>query len=254
MYCWAVNSCFVGGTISAQKGSTVMNQAELYVTTNGGGTWSSVLATPLTTDFPAFTDMACMSTTSCVVVGSDQGQSAGTTPADLAFLTNDAGATWTPITVPSASTTYGLYGIACNTTTHCLATGVSSIANNPLGGASLVALAFSAAGTASSTLEGVTISGLGGADGVDSVIQAQYGVTPVGSLTGAFDYFDAALSQGNSFSSVKVKVCNAAVTSTSSVSWWNPSANAGAGGSGLSFFKTLGGRSHEAQRSGSSPV
>jgi hypothetical protein len=231
MYCGAVDSCFVGGTTTVTTGSNTHQHAELYETVDGGMTWTSSLSVSLVAPntYPAFTDMSCMSASRCIVVGEDQDPTAAF-PSELIYLTNDAGATWTPMTVPTASAEFGLFSIDCNTSVHCLAVGVSSAAGNPLGGASLVAVSLSSGGVASSTLEGVTVSGHGGADGVDSVIQAQYGVTPVGSLPGAVSFFDAALSQGNSFSSVKVKVCSPDVTPNSAVSWWNPSSNAGAGG------------------------
>lgn len=58
---------------------------------------------------------------------------------------------------------------------------------------------------------------------------AQYSSDPVGapSFSASGEYFDAALSSGNSFSSMTINDCNLGGGNT--LQWWNPQANAGAG-------------------------
>ena len=55
-------------------------------------------------------------------------------------------------------------------------------------------------------------------------------MSPVGALPGASAFFDADLSQGNTFSSVGLKVCGNTITASSTVSWWDPSLSSGSGG------------------------
>lgn len=83
----------------------------------------------------------------------------------------------------------------------------------------------SSSGTATCTNDGTTAS----AAGVGALTVAQYGSDPVGAPTfsSAGEYFDVALSSGNSFTSATVDDCN--LGGGTGLEWWNPQANAGAG-------------------------
>jgi serine protease len=84
----------------------------------------------------------------------------------------------------------------------------------------------SSTGTASATNDQTTASGTG----VGALTVAQYSSDPVGSPTfsSAGEYFDVALSSGNSFTATTIKDCN--LNGGNSLQWWNPQANAGVGG------------------------
>ena len=69
----------------------------------------------------------------------------------------------------------------------------------------------------------------GGTPGVDTLSETQYGTNPVGNLNDGSNYFDVAASSGNLFSDVIIQDCNG-VTDASVLSWWDPTANSGAGG------------------------
>jgi len=58
---------------------------------------------------------------------------------------------------------------------------------------------------------------------------AQYGSDPVGAPTfsSTGEYFDVALSSGNSFTSATINDCN--LGGGTGLEWWNPQASAGAG-------------------------
>lgn len=230
--CPTPTECFAGGF---ESGGNESQAAVLFQTSNLGLTWRMALVVPppTTNGVPeannVFSDMSCLTTSTCIVVGATlPNSSTSTSQQELSYITTDGGGAWTPMTVPSQSAPYVFEGISCPTATHCLGIG-STQTSSLLGSGALVALSISAGGVASSTLEGMTVAGAGGADGADSVIQAQYPESPVGDLASASDYFDAALSQGNSFSSLRVEVCNRNVTPTSTISWWDPTADGGSG-------------------------
>lgn len=232
LVCPTTTECFAGGF---ESGGLENQSAVLYETGNLGITWRAALVVPPPTkngrpqSLNLFADMSCPTTNTCIVVGATLANpSDNISQQELSYVTTDGGNTWAPMTVPSQSAPYVFEGIACPSATHCVGIG-STQGSSLLGSGTLVALSISAGGLASSTLEGVTVAGQGGADGADSVIQAQYPETPVGSLANASDYIDAALSQGNSFSSLQVDVCNSSVTPSSTVSWWDPTADGGGG-------------------------
>jgi len=81
-------------------------------------------------------------------------------------------------------------------------------------------------GTALATLGPTSAS----ATGVGTVNVLQYQSNPVGTpnYTSTGVYFDVAASAGNSFSSEVIQDCD--LNGGSSLLWWNPAANAGAGG------------------------
>jgi hypothetical protein len=80
-------------------------------------------------------------------------------------------------------------------------------------------------GTATCTNDNTTAS----ATGIGGLTVSQYGSDPVGtpSFNASGEYFDVALSSGNSFTSTTVQDCN--LSGGTSLQWWNPQANAGAG-------------------------
>jgi hypothetical protein len=98
----------------------------------------------------------------------------------------------------------------------------------PSAGTITVSGAVSTDGTATTSTDQVTATATGGTDGVDTVGEAQYGTDPVGSLTDGTNYFDVDASPHNTFSRVVVQDCNDATTSTL-LTWWNPSADGGEG-------------------------
>jgi hypothetical protein len=89
--------------------------------------------------------------------------------------------------------------------------------------------AVATGGTISTGSQQIAASAQGGTVGVDTISEAEYGTSPVGNLTDGANYFDVAASTGNTFSSVVVQDCNN-VTESSVLDWWDPTANAGAGG------------------------
>ena len=74
----------------------------------------------------------------------------------------------------------------------------------------------------------MTATATGGTSGVDAVTETQYSIPPVQALTDGSNYFDVAVSS-SSFSQVVVADCNA-VTASSVLYWWDPSAFGGFGG------------------------
>ena len=83
----------------------------------------------------------------------------------------------------------------------------------------------SSSGTATCTNDSTTAS----ATGVGALTVAQYGSDPVGAPTfsSTGEYFDVALSSGNSFTSATINDCN--LNGGTGLEWWNPQASAGAG-------------------------
>ena len=83
----------------------------------------------------------------------------------------------------------------------------------------------SSTGTATATNDSATASGTG----VGALTVAQYGSDPVAAptFTSSGQYFDVALSAGNSFTSLTITDCN--LGGGNSLEWFNPAANGGAG-------------------------
>jgi len=84
-------------------------------------------------------------------------------------------------------------------------------------------------GTITVGSSGVEASAQGGTSGVDTLQQSDYDTNPVGNLNDGLGYFDVVASTGNTFSTIVINDC-AGVTAASVLSWWDPTANAGAGG------------------------
>lgn len=192
----------------------------ILVTTDGGTTWTSQQSGGSSFGPGRIT---CLDTSTCWAVGF---VNAGGQPNEAGIeVTTDGGNTWTAKQVPSGVSGYPLSAVSCLSDTDCWVVGRSG------SGASIINYALSSGGTASSGSFGVTVTGTGGTDGVDSVSEAEYVGDPVGNLTDGNNYFDVAASTGNTFSSVVIQDCNDVTTSTS-LDWWDPSANAGSGGWG----------------------
>jgi hypothetical protein len=83
----------------------------------------------------------------------------------------------------------------------------------------------SSSGTCSATNDATTASG----SGEGSLTVSQYSSDPVGaaSFSSASEYFDVEIASGSSFSSLTITDCN--LNGGTSIEWWNPQANAGAG-------------------------
>jgi hypothetical protein len=84
-------------------------------------------------------------------------------------------------------------------------------------------------GTISTGSTEVQATAQGGTTGVDTLSESEYGTNPVGNLNDGTNYFDVAASAGSTFSSVVIQDCNGVAASTV-LSWWDPTANSGAGG------------------------
>jgi hypothetical protein len=104
--CPTTSVCFTVGV-----GSSEQNVGE--VTTNGGGTWSS-LVLPSTSNYP-LDEIACPDTEHCMAVGDSDG--------DAAISTEDGGSTWTNVDLPS--TGGGIGSIWCTSDLDCFVTGNS---------------------------------------------------------------------------------------------------------------------------------
>ncbi len=81
----------------------------------------------------------------------------------------------------------------------------------------------SSSSSCSTTNAGTTVT----VTGTGAVTLAQYSSDPVGNLSSGTEYFDVQASSGNSLTSVSIDDCN--LGGGTSLSWWNPAANSGAG-------------------------
>jgi hypothetical protein len=169
-----------------------------------------------------FEGISCLSSTYCWAVGgkfTDEAYDG----ANNGYVYRWDGTSWTPAEVPATASVFSVSGIACPTMATCLATGYYA------NGAAVIDYGVSNGGTATAGVDQVSLTASGGTDNVDSVSEAQYGPDPVGALTDGTSFFDMALSSGNTFNNVVLEDCND-VTSSSTLDWWNPSANSGGGG------------------------
>jgi len=83
----------------------------------------------------------------------------------------------------------------------------------------------SSTGTATATTDSTTASAMG----VGALTLGEYGSDPVGAPTfsSAGEYFDVALSPGNSFTTATINDCN--LNGGGTIVWWNPAASGGSG-------------------------
>jgi hypothetical protein len=91
------------------------------------------------------------------------------------------------------------------------------------------AASFADGGTITAQADQIEASTNGGTANTDSISTAEYGTDPVGNLTDGSNYFDVAASAGNTFASINLSDCDQ-ITTTSTLAWWDPTLNAGAGG------------------------
>jgi hypothetical protein len=86
------------------------------------------------------------------------------------------------------------------------------------------AAAVSSGGTASTGTDQISATASGGTDGVDAVTETQYASDPVKGLTDGSNFFDVAVSSGNTFKTVTIEDCNN-VTGSSQLRWWDSGAS-----------------------------
>ena len=198
------------------------NPGTIVETTDGGNTWTTQLMVSSAMGDNFFEGISCLSSTYCWAVGgkfTDEAYDG----ANNGYVYRWDGNTWTQAEVPTSASVFSVSGIACPNMATCLATGYYA------NGASVIDYGVSSNGTANAGVNDVNLTATGGTDGADSVSEAQYGPDPVGTLQNGNNFFDVALSDNNTFSGVVVQDCNG-VTPSSSLNWWDPSANSGSGG------------------------
>ena len=126
--CPSPSDCIaVGGTEQGPLGRNPGVIEPVVATTGDGGfTWTeSLIALPSIYSGALFYSVACPASDSCVAVGT------GTSPTGLpqaliAQTTND-GLTWSVVTTTSIPSEAELFGVACPTSTTCIATGTSIV-------------------------------------------------------------------------------------------------------------------------------
>ncbi len=107
--------------------------------------------------------------------------------------------------------------------------GIAGAISSPIAPAASISSASSGsnsyAGTASATNDNATATATGGG----ALTVSQFGSNPAGapSFSSAGEYFNVALSSGNSFTATTIDDCN--LNGGNSLRWWNPAASSGAG-------------------------
>lgn len=211
--CVSVSQCWAVGGVES---------GTIIATTDGGTTWTTQLTPPLPVGASKaeFRGISCLSATDCWAAGGME--NADGQPNAFIYVTHD-GTTWIPVAIPGSAAPYTMNSMECPTAAECFSAGEYS------GGSDLVSIGVSSGGVATVSDDDITVQALGGTDGIDTVTEAQYGPDPVGALTDGTNFFDFALSAGNTFTSAVIQDCNG-VTASTSLSWWDPSANGAAGG------------------------
>ena len=103
---------------------------DVWRTTNAGGSWTIVTPPAGTNDSNAFHDLACPSTTACLIVGQVQhGQAPFSTTSWAQWTSANEGSTWTETQLPGS---LDLNELACPASAKCIATGADT---GGLGGA-----------------------------------------------------------------------------------------------------------------------
>ncbi len=110
--CPSTSECVGVGTNATQQ------DAEVFTTSDGGGTWVRQAAPPKVT---GFTSVACTSTTNCTAVGLDSAVGG------VIYGTTDGGVGWTGEAVPAG--VYDFSAIACPAAATCFAVGSSAASN-----------------------------------------------------------------------------------------------------------------------------
>ena len=123
--CPASNTCYVSGTVGSDP--------EVYVTTNGGSTWTPESISSST--FTGFFSLECPSATTCYGTGVYIASGSPDEFYPAGVVTTNGGTAWTPFwtssTLPAGyggtdSETF-LTGVACSTPSTCYVTGGSGI-------------------------------------------------------------------------------------------------------------------------------
>ncbi len=110
------------------------NNPVAYTSTNNGVDWSSPIILPITTNLGTLYSVACVDT-HCIAVG-DQTVTISSTTTPLGYISNDSGASWTPLapgtfTPPSGQPEGSLFSVTC-TDVNCIAVGVSQNAGGSI--------------------------------------------------------------------------------------------------------------------------
>jgi hypothetical protein len=195
------------------------------------------------------TGVSCSSIDDCVAVGDWVGSGEDT---KIVLATTDGGSSWTD----ESDTFFGegsidyLSRVSCISSGSCWLVGSSdsgtavAYASNPFGGGGGVgggtaqatcppgavcttATTPNGANPAIATEDGITATG---ENGTGTVEAGTYASDPAGPPTfnSTGRYFDVQVSSGNTFSDVVVQDCD--LNGGTSLQWWNPAANSGAGG------------------------
>lgn len=145
--------------------------ASIVVSTDGGATWST---RTVNGGFGPLRSVACETKTTCVAVGANPGVVQDPTAAAFGVMTNDGGATWGSVSLPSGSGMLDV--ISCSSTT-CVAVG-SALNGAP---ATFLSSSTGATWTANQTLATSVsaVSALSCTSGTSCVYVGQNGKNPV---------------------------------------------------------------------------
>ena len=154
----------------------------------------------------------------------------GATPTGSVQVTDDQGGSCSIATLDSSGSGSCSLSESASLGPYNVTASYSGDSNNPPEAAVIaVSASVSAGGTAGTGSNQVTATATGGANGVDTLTESQYGSDPVGNLNDGSNYFDVAGSIGNTFTSAVVQDCGS-VTPSTAFEWWDPTANGGSGG------------------------
>ncbi len=219
-------SLFNDVSCSSVTACTAVGAGGFYYPSGGDSTWDFYDTSPATAVSiaapPSLPDVAGTVTYTVTVLGSgppptgsvtlDDGTpgSCGPLNSGVAMCTETEAASAAPYTVTA------VYSGDSNYDSSSATTSVDS--------------AVSSGGSATASNGGITASaGPGGTDGTDTVTVAPYSSDPVGTLSDGSGYFDVNLSSNNTFDGATIADCNASVTSSTVLSWWNPQGGTGTG-------------------------
>ncbi len=123
--CPAIGAC--DGLVSSSTGSMTAPLDATFLTVTGGG--AAFNDRPILPG-DSMVALACTSPQRCTVVGETDSTLNTVIPTGVAAVTSDAGATWTPGSVPSGFGIQGMLSkLACTDATHCIVTGRVAIEN-----------------------------------------------------------------------------------------------------------------------------
>lgn len=114
--CVSVTQCFVVGGVTNSPPGTTTSADEILETTDSGSTWN--LEAPPSVN-GALDSISCPSPTTCFAGG---WQATGSQPeANQIVETTDGGASWNEISLPTATSRFGIGSIDCTSDSTCLA-------------------------------------------------------------------------------------------------------------------------------------